>query len=118
MQKNHSAQHASSSQSLRLVNSQEKEALRLVPDSTEEQDGPDRDNVVSMLRRGVGSVLDGLGEAQAKVRDARRLHEIAVSVGDEQVVAMLGHELGQVVTAARISGPEPDQPAPRGAKAG
>jgi hypothetical protein len=102
--------------SLRPVGSPGKGVLRLISNSEKQQADPNRDNVVSMLRHGVGSVLDGLSEAQAKVRDARRLHEIALSLGDEQVAAMLGHELGRVAAATRITGSEPDQPAPQGAK--
>jgi len=64
---------------------------------------PDRDNVVSMLRHGVGSVLEGLSEAKSKVQDGRRLHEMAASVGDEEVERMIGHELRQVEEAAKVA---------------
>jgi hypothetical protein len=64
-------------------------------------DSPDQSNVVSLLRQGMGPVMEGLNEAKSKVREAKRLHEIAASVGDEQVKAMLGHELRQVEEAAR-----------------
>ena len=82
----------------RLGGSQNKEGLKLVADT----DSPDRDNVVSMLRHGVGTVLEGLSEAKGKVQDARRLHEIAASVGDEEVEVMIGHELRQVEEAAKV----------------
>lgn len=111
MHHNHATRQGSARPSLRPVRSHGKGALHLISDSAEQQAGPNRDNVVSMLRHSVGSVLDGLSEAQAKVRDARRLHEIALSVGDEQVAAMISHELGQVAAAARITGSEPDRPA-------
>jgi hypothetical protein len=87
------------SQSPSLSGSQDKGELKLVADT----DSPDRDNVVSMLRHGVGSVLEGLSEAKDQVRDARRLHEIAASVGDEEVETMIGHELRQVEEAAKVA---------------
>jgi hypothetical protein len=56
-----------------------------------------------MLRYGVGTVLEGLDEAKSKVQDARRLHEIAASVGDEEVEVMIGRELRQVEEAAKVA---------------
>lgn len=83
----------------RLVGSRNKGDLRLIA----KPDSPDQNNVVGLLRYGVGSVLEGLTEAKDKVRDAKRLHEIAASVGDDEVEAMIGHELRQVEVAAKVS---------------
>jgi len=79
--------------------SQNKGGLKLAADI----ESPDRDNVVSMLRHGVGNILEGLNEARGKVQDARRLHEIAASVGDEEVEMMIGHELRRVEEAAKVA---------------
>lgn len=99
MKSNDAAEEGHAGQRPRRGGSQNKGGLRLVAAT----DNPDRDNVVSMLRHGVGSVLEGLSEAKNLVRDARRLHEIAASVGDEEVETMIGHELRQVEEAAKVA---------------
>lgn len=99
MKSNNAADEGHSERKPRRGGSQNKGGLRLVADTG----NPDRDNVVSMLRHSVGSVLEGLSEAKDQVRDAHRLHEIAASVGDEQVETMIGHELRQVEEAAKVA---------------
>ena len=66
MHHNHGTRQRSARPSTKPVGSLGEGALRLISDSDEQQADPNRDNVVSMLRYGVGSVLDGLSEAQAK----------------------------------------------------
>jgi hypothetical protein len=95
--------NGSAGQSPRLARSQNEGGLRLVSDSNQQQDGSESGNVVPLVRQAVGQVLDGLSDANDKVRDAKRLHEIAASVGDEQVETMIGHELRRLEEAAKVA---------------
>jgi hypothetical protein len=70
--------------------------LTVVPEG--EQSGPDRDSVVSMVRHAIGPVLDELSEAKKAIRAARRLQQIAKTVGDEQVEQMIAAELRSVTS--------------------
>jgi len=103
MESSEALDNGSAGQSPRLAHLRNEGGLRLVSDSNQQQDGSEPGKVVPLVRQAVGQVLDGLSDAKDKVRDAKRLHEIAASVGDEQVETMIGDELRRLEEAAKVA---------------
>ena len=77
-------------------------SLRLTPEAVKQQVDPKQGTVVSLLRRAIGPVLDGLGETTTAIGEAKRVREIARSLGDEEVEGLLTQELNRIADAARV----------------